>query len=143
MLILSALQQEQVQLEQGLTVSPALPAGLSRASVAGEAEPTSAFPEAAVSSCRQPSTLQAPTGTDSQKNSHEDAPPGRSIGDQSSAVLDCLFPTFRFCIKFSSAIKVFGLVLHRTSVGLFRSQPEKFLWLGEAKPGASAQWHSE
>lgn len=116
---------------------------LSRASVAGEAEPTSAFPEAAVSSCRQPSTLQAPTGTGCQKNSHENAPPGRSIGDQSSAVLDCLFPTFRFCIKFSSAIKVFGLVLHRTSVGLFRSRPEKFLWLGEAKPGASAQWHSE
>lgn len=59
-LILSALQQEQVQLEQGLTVSPALPAGLSRASVAGEAEPTAAFPEAAVSSCRHPPLYRRP-----------------------------------------------------------------------------------
>lgn len=118
---------------------------LSRALVAGEAEPTSAFPEVPVSSCTQPSTLPAPTGTDCQKNflmkmlSQEETLETKA----QQCLTACLFPPFRFYIKFSSAIKVFGLVLHRTSVGLFRSQPEKFLWLGEAKPRGSAQWHSE
>lgn len=104
--------------------SPALPAGLSRALVAGEAEPVPASLLDPVTHCAHPSLCRAHRNRLSDELSHENAHPGRNIGDQSAAIPNCLFAPFKFYVGFIffSAIKVFGLVLYRMSVCLFRSQ---------------------
>lgn len=70
---------------------------LSRASVAGEAELMSAFPQVPVSSCAHPSTA-----TDCQKNflmktlSQEETLETKA----QQCLTNCLFPAFKFYIKF-------------------------------------------
>lgn len=122
--VLSALPSSRASAAGAGADSPALPAGLSRALVAGEAEPVPASLLDPVTHCAHPSLCRAHRNRLSDELSHENAHPGRNIGDQSAAIPNCLFAPFKFYVGFIffSAIKVFGLVLYRMSVCLFRSQ---------------------
>lgn len=119
-MFLRLLQQEQVQLEQELTVSHALLAGLSKALVAGEAELVSAFRQVPLTHCAHPSTLPGHIGTGCQMNflmkTHSQEETLETNAQRYRMACSLLSDLLS---DFSSAIKVFGLVLHRASVGLF------------------------
>lgn len=94
--------------------------------MAGEAELVSAFLQAPVTHCTHPSTLPGPTGTGCQMNFlMETHSQEETLETKAQRYLTVVYSLpSNFTLGFSSAIKVFGLVLHRTFVGLFRSQPE-------------------